>query len=358
MNNIPEPALSICIPTYSRKVFLEKSLSQLIQLVEDNEFNIEVCVADNCSIDDTWDYLNDIAANKNYISIKSHSQNIGGNKNLIDITSMARSKWILVVGDDDMIIEDGLAKLLDILPKLDDADYILVNTKIDNMTNLLHLDPGFQSIEGIKNSLINSIYEYGFCGSHLMSKEVANNMRNRTYEDLRTWPSFGTFINNTFPLNKRIYFFETPVVLQNGAGQAMTWQPTDWLKLMIRMQNVFLINMADHHDMAFKTQVIKSNISSILFFKSFYRALVYSRIETLSILQSQEYLCIKNIIPWYSQLRSNIILFLIKIIPNHVTYFIIKNILRKNIADYVYTGNLDEKDGISQDPEILTKSNE
>ena len=87
-------------------------------------------------------------------------------------------------------------------------------------------------------------------------------------------------------------------------------------------------------------------------------ALVYSRIETLSILQSQEYLYIKNIIPWYSQLRSNIILFLIKIIPNHVTYFIIKNILRKNIADYVYTGNLDEKDGISQDPEILTKSNE
>ena len=30
----------------------------------------------------------------------------------------------------------------------------------------------------------------------------------------------------------------------------------------------------------------------------------------------------------------------------------------KNLDDYVYTGDLDEKDGISQDPEILTKSNE
>ena len=29
-----------------------------------------------------------------------------------------------------------------------------------------------------------------------------------------------------------------------------------------------------------------------------------------------------------------------------------------NLDDYVYTGDLDEKDGISQDPEILTKSNE
>ena len=30
----------------------------------------------------------------------------------------------------------------------------------------------------------------------------------------------------------------------------------------------------------------------------------------------------------------------------------------KNLDDYVYTGNLDEKDGITQDPEILTKSDE
>ena len=41
-----------------------------------------------------------------------------------------------------------------------------------------------------------------------------------------------------------------------------------------------------------------------------------------------------------------------------LTLFIIKRILNKNVNDYVYTGNLDEKDGISQDPDILTKSNE
>ena len=30
----------------------------------------------------------------------------------------------------------------------------------------------------------------------------------------------------------------------------------------------------------------------------------------------------------------------------------------KNLDDYIYTGDLDEKDGISRDPLILTKSNE
>ncbi len=358
MSLIHDPELSICIPTFSRKKFLENILSQLIELIELKKFNIEVCISDNCSNDDTWQYLLDVSKNKDFIKIKSHPKNIGGNRNLIDITSMASSKWILVVGDDDMMIPDGLSSLLKILPTLDEADYILLNTKIDTHNNLLKLNEGFQDLYSIKNSLLNSINEYGFCGSHLMNQAVALNMRGRTYENLRTWPSFGTFINNAFSLNKKIYFFETPVVWQDANGQAMTWQPTHWLKLMIRMQNVFLINLDGYSDKQFYKQVIQNNISSVLFFKSFYRALIYSRIETLDVLKSEEYLNLMRVISFKARLRSYAVIFLIRMIPNFFTYFIIKRILRKNLDDYVYTGNLDEKDGISQDPEILTKSNE
>jgi glycosyltransferase involved in cell wall biosynthesis len=355
---IQEPELSICIPTFSRKKFLENILSQLIELIEFKKFNIEVCIADNCSNDDTWTYLVKASENKDYIKIKSHPKNIGGNRNLIDITSMASAKWILVVGDDDMLIPDGLSSLLKILPTLDEVDYILLNTKLDANNNLLKLNAGFQDLDSIKNSLLNSINEYGFCGSHLMSQAVAQNMRGRTYEHLRTWPSFGTFINNAFPLNKKIYFFETPVVWQDANGQAMTWQPTDWLKLLVRMQNVFLINLDAYSDKQFCKHVVQNNVSSILFFKSFYRALIYSRTETLNVLRSEEYLNLMKVISLQARLSNYAVIFFIRLIPNFLTYFIIKRILRKNLEDYVYTGNLDEKDGISQDPEILTKSNE
>ncbi len=169
---------------------------------------------------------------------------------------MASAKWILVVGDDDMLIPDGLSSLLKILPTLDEVDYILLNTKLDANNNLLKLNAGFQDLDSIKNSLLNSINEYGFCGSHLMSQAVAQKMRGRTYEHLRTWPSFGTFINNAFPLNKKFYFFETPVVWQDANGQAMTWQPTDWLKLLVRMQNVFLINLDAYSDKQFCKHVV------------------------------------------------------------------------------------------------------
>ena len=358
MNQAHDPALSICVPTYNRKNFLENIVSQLIELVELHEFNIEVCIVDNCSTHDTWSYLREVTENKDYISIKTLPKDIGGNRNQIDVTSMASSKWILVVGDDDMMIKEGLSNLLAILPTLDEVDYILINTQIDDHTNLLNLNHGFQNLKSLKKSLIHSINEYGFCGSHLMSREVAQNMRARKYEELRTWPSFGTFINNAFPLGKKIYFFETAVVWQDANGQATTWQPTDWFKLIIRMQNVFLINMGDHLDTIFKKQVIKNNISTVFFLKSFYKALVYSRSETLAVLESEEYLNLIQVIPWHSRFRNNIVIFFIKIIPNLVTFFIIKRILRKNLDDYIYTGDLDEKDGISQDMLILTKSNE
>lgn len=358
MSDSQKPALSICLPTYSRQKFLENIVSQLIELVDKHKFNIEVCVADNSSTDETWSYLREITENKNYISIKSHPKNIGGNRNLIDITSMASSKWILVIGDDDMIVEEGLLKLLKVLPTLDEADYILVNTKLDGETNLLNLKPGYQDLDNLKNSLIHSINEYGFCGSHIVSREVAQDMRSRKYENLRTWPSFGTFIHNAFPLSKKIYFFESPVVWQDANGQAMTWQPTDWLKLMVRMQNVFLINIGNYPDNLFKKRVIKNNVASILFFKSFYRALIYSRDETLNVLESEEFKNLMQFISWRSRLRNSIVTFCIKIIPDFLTFFLIKRVLRKNLDDYVYTGNLDEKDGITQDPEILTKSDE
>jgi glycosyltransferase involved in cell wall biosynthesis len=326
--------------------------------VDLHEFNIELCIQDNCSTDDTWSYLKEVTENKNYISIKTLSKNIGANRNQIDVTAMASSKWILVVGDDDMMIKEGLSDLLAILPTLDEVDYILINTKIDDQTNLINLNNGFQNLKTLKKSLIHSINEYGFCGSHLMTREVAQSMRARKYEEIRTWPAFGTFINNAFPLDKKIYFFETAVVWQDANGQAMTWQPTDWLKLMVRMQNVFLINMGDHPDTIFKKQVINNNLSTVLFLKSFYRALVYSRSETLAVLKSEEYLNLIEVIPWHLRFRNSIVLFFIKIIPNLVTFFIIKRILKKNLDDYIYTGDLDEKDGISQDPLILTKSND
>ena len=54
--------------------------------------------------------------------------------------------------------------------------------KIINDTNLLNLRNGPQDMSSLKRSLVRSINEYGFCGSHLMTSDVAKEMRIRNYD--------------------------------------------------------------------------------------------------------------------------------------------------------------------------------
>lgn len=49
--------LSICIPTYNGKIFLEYNINKFIKLNE--KYDFEVCVSDNASNDDTQSYMLD-----------------------------------------------------------------------------------------------------------------------------------------------------------------------------------------------------------------------------------------------------------------------------------------------------------
>jgi len=46
-----KPLLSICIPTYNRAECLKESLKKMIPVCSEN--NIQICVSDNASPDDT-----------------------------------------------------------------------------------------------------------------------------------------------------------------------------------------------------------------------------------------------------------------------------------------------------------------
>ena len=101
------PLLSICIPTFNRKKYLEILLSQIEHLIQQDYLDIEICISDNSSDDGSWEYIKKFASQSSRVHIKRQEINIGGNRNLIDITSIASGKWILVIGDDDtLFVED------------------------------------------------------------------------------------------------------------------------------------------------------------------------------------------------------------------------------------------------------------
>ena len=126
--------LSICIPTYNRESHLANCLNSIILSSSQSEINFEVCVSDNCSIDDTESVVRHA---QSFIDIKYHrnSNNIGIPRNFLQVVSMADGEFIWLIGDDDLLMPDAISalhKLIDLHPGV---DFFYVNS--------FHLDTEF-----------------------------------------------------------------------------------------------------------------------------------------------------------------------------------------------------------------------
>lgn len=117
MNGISsQPILSICIPTWNRAVFLKQSLERFaeqIQQIDSRE--LELYVSDNCSEDDTPTIIKDFINKGLPITYNRNEINIGAARNFVKCMQWASGKYILLLGDDDVLEPGALFFLLDLL---------------------------------------------------------------------------------------------------------------------------------------------------------------------------------------------------------------------------------------------------
>ncbi len=116
MINEKKPILTIAIPTFNRSPFLQLNLEQLsneIKLCPHD--TIELLVSDNASIDET-EYIVE-SAQKLGMSINyiKNVTNIGSDANIAQCFNMARGRYVLILGDDDLLVDGVLHSLLECL---------------------------------------------------------------------------------------------------------------------------------------------------------------------------------------------------------------------------------------------------
>ena len=224
--------LSICVPTYNRSKYLSNLLKNFHDLTKKIGDDIEFCISDNGSTDNTKDVIENYSFLKN-LKTHFHESNMGSAFNLVYAAGMSSSVWTLVIGDDDLILEDGILNLLSFLSSNEASrlSYILLNTKIIG-GRLFNFKGGRISSNEIKNIFVKNFDDFGFLGSHLMSRKVVQQMQCREIDELRGWVSISMF---SFYIAKNdIYHFNQPVVHQSPAPNSLQWKPVDWLKLIIR----------------------------------------------------------------------------------------------------------------------------
>ena len=105
MNNL----LSIFIPTYNRCNVLDTVLDRVISAVK--EYDVCVQVYDNCSLDKTENIVCAKQKLYPYIFYCKNETNIGLDRNMLNVLNKQVSKYTLMLGDDDFLVDDFYKKI-------------------------------------------------------------------------------------------------------------------------------------------------------------------------------------------------------------------------------------------------------
>lgn len=106
-----KPLLSICVTTYNRAAWLSHSLPLILEQTRHYQDLIEVVVCDNASEDHTAQVVRRFEHDSN-LRYHCNEKNVGMLGNLSVSCNMGRGRYIWVIGDDDLMVEGAIERVL------------------------------------------------------------------------------------------------------------------------------------------------------------------------------------------------------------------------------------------------------
>jgi len=89
--------------------------------------NIQICVSDNCSTDDTEKVVR-LAQSKIDIKYQKNKENIGMSRNFLNVVNMAQGEFIWLIGDDDLLMPYALIELEEMIDNNSGVDFFYTNS--------------------------------------------------------------------------------------------------------------------------------------------------------------------------------------------------------------------------------------
>lgn len=215
MVNQCDPLLSIAIPTYNRSVFLERCLNSIFVQVKEKNYPIEIIISDNCSPDDTSDIVNRFLNEGLSLRYIRNGENKGADFNIAQCYLSAKGKYVLVLGDDDVLYNGAIEWIIRFLSE---GDYGVVHLR-PNSYAIDYKIPELVKYE--KCSLVPFVKEISYYVTFISSNIVNRN----NYKQLNVYDYQGTnliqvpIILSSIINAKDNLYIETPLL---GAEQDNT----------------------------------------------------------------------------------------------------------------------------------------
>ena len=181
--------LQICIITYNRKEYLERTLNQILDQKSPIR-NFDITILDNASTDGTSELIRTYCEKYSNLKHIRHSVNIGGNANVIKAFELAKDsgkEYFWGLCDDDKYdfsnwseVEEMIAQQKDIICVSNYAIHYNKNNEIslsDKLTQMTFFPAGIYKTDLLEsNVFLNMTYSISDCFPHLCPTIHAINM--------------------------------------------------------------------------------------------------------------------------------------------------------------------------------------
>lgn len=105
--------LTVAVPTYNRVEKLRCCMERLLAEVKGRD--VEILVSDNASTDGTDIYMNELCLNHPEITYARNAENVGPDRNFLNCYERASGEYVLLLGDDDMLLPGAVDSILEAL---------------------------------------------------------------------------------------------------------------------------------------------------------------------------------------------------------------------------------------------------
>lgn len=175
--------LTIAIPTYNGKRTIGRTLDILLPQINDK---VEVIVCDNCSNDGTRELLEEYEFNWSCINYVKNESNIGADANYLKCMRLSHGKYIYLLSDDDVLVENSLEHILFFLESNQDMGLVYLSS-VDFRVNYNYQDWCVDSSKYEKSDICTNdkeefmkyAYRYwGFLSSFIISRAKFNEIIN------------------------------------------------------------------------------------------------------------------------------------------------------------------------------------
>lgn len=147
----PRILLSICVTTFNRAVWLSHSLPILLEQTRPYQDLIEVVVCDNASSDGTREVVDRFRAHP-HLRYHRNARNCGILGNLAVCSQRARGRYVWVIGDDDLLVEGSIERVLAALLRHPESELLYLNyacTEFDQPRTLERSDSVIRAAEPV-----------------------------------------------------------------------------------------------------------------------------------------------------------------------------------------------------------------